>query len=809
MKQALLFLIILITCAFLQAQEENSCRNTIQGVVLDAETKQPVPYVQIIVEGTSRFLLSDTKGEFLIDKLCEPTNSLLFSCLGYIDTTSTQNSQGDRACIIYLKKEISTLDAVTITAQRSKEEGTVSISQQSLSKERLALNPTQNLASALSQISGVTFTSTGNNIQLPVIHGLYGNRVLVLNNGIKHGFQNWGTDHAPEIDVSAANRITVLKGAAGVRYGPEALGGAIVVEADPMHYRKPLKGKVGSGFQSNGRGYFANAEIGQGFNNWSYHVGGGYTRIGDLRAPDYSLTNSGKKEISFNGGMRYRLKDLDFKIFYSYLNQNLAQLRSSIADSGTALVRTINSDAPDIVRPFSYDINEPNQLAQHHLGKFEADWRYSDDAKLSFRMGAQLNHREEYDVRRNADRPIIDLDLTTFDYQLEWEHPDWLGMDGLIGVQAFTQNNDNNPGTGTTPFIPNYNTTRFSAFIIENVVRDRNTFEFGVRLDHEYNNARGRETNQDIFRDEFSFTNFTASLGFIHRISEQSTFRTNVGTAWRTPNMSELYSFGQHGFKTSFGLLRYYPSETGTSGIRTDRVLLLSESEVAPERGYKWINEWQTKKNSNTLTLTAYTNYIENFIFDRPLAVIGTIRGPMPVFIHDQADALFVGADLSWQKEWSETIDGTLEMSYLWSRNIKKDEPLINQPPISVNYRVDWETPTFWHIKSSKITLNPSYTFQQFQAPRTIRPNELIDGTVMLDQTSEIFDFRDAPEGYFLLDLAWQLKFNQFDAGVSVQNVLNARYRNYLNEMRYFADEPGINILFSINYYFNSKSNQL
>jgi len=106
---------------------------------------------------------------------------------------------------------------------------------------------TQTLASVISEVEGVSFASVGSNVQLPVIHGLYGNRVLILNNGLKHGFQNWGTDHAPEIDIASANRVTIVKGAAGVRYGPEALGGAIIVEADPLTLRNPFRVRVGSG----------------------------------------------------------------------------------------------------------------------------------------------------------------------------------------------------------------------------------------------------------------------------------------------------------------------------------------------------------------------------------------------------------------------------------------------------------------------------------------------------------------------------------------------------------------------------------
>jgi iron complex outermembrane receptor protein len=788
MKQIFLILFLLGIACTAKAQKAGSCHYELKGHILDIDTKEALPYVQVKVKGTPHFAFTNIKGYFHIKGLCQQANTLIVSCFGYCDTICKQFHQQVKSPHIYLKQEVKTLNTITITAGKTKAEGTASIAQQIITKEGLLDQPGQTLASAISEAAGVTFTSTGNNVQLPVIHGLYGNRILILNNGIKHGFQNWGTDHAPEIDVLTAHKVTVVKGAAGVRYGPEALGGAVIVEANPLYLNEALKSRIGTGYQTNGRGYFANYEIGQGLKNWSYHLGANYTRTGDMHTPGYLLTNSGKHEKSVNAGLRYHLTNWDFRIYYSYVNQHLALLRSSIANSGTSFVRAINSNEPVIIRPFSYDIAEPSQLTQHHLGKIEINWRYSDEAKLTLRAGNQLNRREEYDVRRNADKPIIDLDLATNDFQLEWKHPVWLGLDGLAGLQVFTQNNDNNPGTGTTPFVPNYNTLRYSGFITESFRKGKNIYEAGIRIDYESNNVRGRQINQEIFRDQYSFANLTSSLGYIRQVSDNTTFRTNVGAAWRTPNMAELYSFGQHGFKTSFGLLRYYTNEN--SELRTDKVIALRESNVSPEKGYKWMNEWKTQSKTNTYTLNVYAHYIENFIFDRPVAIIGTIRGPMPVFVSTQSNALFTGSEFTWQKKWSASLNGTFGINYLWSQSLEKNESLINQPPVTASYRLVWHTKKLWKIQSSRLSVKPGYTFRQFQAPRTISPDQLIDGSVVITPESEIFDFRDAPAGYFLLDVSWKLKLNQLGVSLTVQNVLNTRYRNYLNDMRYFADEP-------------------
>ncbi|WP_044205411.1 TonB-dependent receptor [Flammeovirga sp. OC4] len=797
----ILFLFIpFIISLSLHAQEASNCGYELKGIVLDAETKEALPFALVSIKGTTQKVLTNIEGEFQLGDLCNATNCLIISCNGYCKTTCDASCKvhqtKEERSVIYLKPDVVSLDEVTVS-EVNDIHGTLTVAQDLVDGEMLQIDPTQSLANALSNVEGVTFTSTGSNIQLPVIHGLYGNRVLLLNNGFKHGFQNWGSEHAPEIDIASANKVTVIKGASGVRYGPEALGGAIIVEGNPLNFNQSLSAKVGTGYQTNGKGYFANTEVSQGFENISYHVGGGYTRIGDRHAPDYSLTNTGKEEKAFNAGVKYKLKDFDFKLYYSFVDQNLGILRASITGNADDFERAIGADRPLIIKPFSYDINEPNQMIQHHLTTAEVNWWYSEEEKLTFRVGRQLNHREEYDVRRNSYKPIMNLDLTTTDYQLEWMHKKWFQLEGIMGLQFFTQDNDNLPGTDTTPFIPNYNTYRFSGFIIESLTKGKNTFEMGLRMDYENNNVRGYDIYKNVFRDDYTFVNLTTSLGFVRQLSDNATYRTNFGTAWRTPNVEELFAFGQHGFKYSFGMLRYYLNEEGD--YKSDKVTPLSESDVKPERGFKWINEWNINKNTNDFTITAYTNYIENFVYERPYGPVGTVRGPMPGFFFDQSNALFIGGDFTWQKKWSQVLDGSLGLSYLWSWNIEKDEPLINQSPIRASYNLKWSIQPFWIIESAYLSVEPSYTFQQFQAPRTLEEDEIVT------PESEIFDFTPAPEGYFLLDTSFGFKVKQFSANLSVNNVLNTSYRNYLNQLRYFADDMGRNFLFSLNYNFNAK----
>tara|TARA_B100000475_G_scaffold75928_1_gene54618 strand:- start:2748 stop:5219 length:2472 start_codon:yes stop_codon:yes gene_type:complete len=807
-------IIYLLLFLSLDIQSQIPCDRSISGKIVDNETNSPLSDVvvraisdpqvfgnRVLYNSSDKFSISDENGKFLLEGLCVEEDSLIFSRIGYQDTLISLDVD---YWVVSLSEKSVELENVIISDEREKKTGTQTISQQSINLNDKGVDRTLSLANIVSEIDGVTFISTGSNVERPVIHGLYGNRILVLNNYLKHGFQNWGDDHAPEINISSVERISVIKGSSGVRFGPEALGGAIIVEPDPMKLRQPYYLNINSGYQSNGRGNNFSIKTGNGYKNLGFNLGVNYMKIGDRHAPSYSLTNSGKEEKAFNFGLHYHLKNFDIKLYYNYVDLDLALLRSSIFHSGNAISKALSSDVPLFIRPFSYDINEPNQVVNHHLAKASINWWYKENEKVSLIIGRQLNQRKEFDVRRNAEKPIINLDLISTDLMLEWDHSFSENVEGLMGLHFFNQDNDNNPGTGTTPFIPNYNTNRYSFYLVEGLKLGENFFEFGVRIDNENYNVRGRETSQRIFRDEHTLSNITFSLGYENEFSENFSFKSNLGSAWRTPNMAELYSFGSHGFKNSFGLLRYYYNDDNK--VRTNRVTLMSESLTSSEKSLKFINEFDFTSDKNKIKLTLFSNYILNYVFERPIGIYGTVRGPMPYFIFDQNDVLFVGSDLTVKKEFTKKFNSSITLNYLWSKNLENNGNLINQPPVRIENNLIWKTNNFWKINFSEISLSPSYSFKQSQAPITISPEDLINGVVNITPETNIFDFKDAPDGHFLLDFSWRLKLNDFSASINVNNVLNTSYRNYLNSMRYFADEIGRNFIVNFSYTFKKKN---
>lgn len=71
---------------------------------------------------------------------------------------------------------------------------------------------------------------------------MYGSRVAILNNGVKMAEQEWGVEHAPNIDINNYQHIDVVKGASALKFGGDAIGGVVLLE--PAIYPKKIHWKV-------------------------------------------------------------------------------------------------------------------------------------------------------------------------------------------------------------------------------------------------------------------------------------------------------------------------------------------------------------------------------------------------------------------------------------------------------------------------------------------------------------------------------------------------------------------------------------
>lgn len=419
-----------------------------------------------------------------------------------------------------------------------------------------------------------------------------------------------------------------------------------------------------------------------------------------------------------------------------------------------------------------------------------------------------MNHRLEYDVRRgtNNERPAIDLELMTQSLDLEWRHAQVGLWDGSLGMQFLYQDNNNLPGTNTVPFIPNYNNFRLGIYMIEAAKLTPFRLEWGLRYDFQNTSVRGREPDNDIYRDNLAFQNVTATIGILKQINENSLFRSNLGTAWRPPNVSELYSFGKHSASIEYGLWRFSRQEDNR--IVTNEVLGQKEKPAPSEVGIKWINTFEKLSQAYQYEITAYANLIQNYIYTTPAGITQTVRGAFPYFIYEQDDAFLAGVDASFLYQHWDFLSSKVQGNFLWAKNLEQKDFFVGLPPASLGYQMVAELPDNAWFKNHSISAEFSYTFRQFFAPRVIPIDEILEAKTenrnLFANSTADFDILPPPSGYFLANLSWQTEIRQFRLNAQVRNVLNTRYRNYTDRLRYFADETGRNYVLSLNYLFSS-----
>ncbi|NMM49848.1 TonB-dependent receptor [Marinigracilibium pacificum] len=784
--------------------QQNPCDHIIKGVIYDLNTRQPLPFATVRIDGTDKGANADVNGVFIITNICQKEVDLIISYVGY-KTLVHHHDVYHKDPKIYLAIESEFLEGVTVEGEKSKG-AYQSQAIETVDKTALDLSVGKNLGMLTRELPGVSMISTGSNIVKPMIHGLYGNRILILNNGVRHAFQNWGKDHGPEIDLSSIDELSVIKGASSVRYGAEAMGGVVLIDTEKPELHQELSGDITLKGESNGRGYGGDFSLSKGGHRIAAKISANYYRRGDMKAPDYNLTNTGSEEFSSLGMLRYHKEGFNANAIVSYTKQDYGILTGSVVSSLEDLDIAMTEEPPEGTKSFGYDINTPRQEGEHIFSKFESSQNFGDNLITAF-YSFQKNFRKEFDIRRGTNNgvPSINLDLTTHQAELNLSHHSIAGFEGIIGAQWIYQDNDNIQGTNTNQFIPNYQNTGIGAFITESKYFGKSIFEFGIRYDYSFLSVLGFDDRLELYSGEVSFNNFSFNAGYQFG-GDKMDAKINIGSAWRPPNVAELYSFGKHQSSViTYGLLRYYFDENNFP--KTDKVFQPEEKDISAEKAFTLNTALNYNPGNWKTELTIFGNYIIDYIYERPSGITETVRGAFPIYVYAITDALVSGINGKVSINSLTLGESALRFDYTYGRNLKDGTSFIDIPPFQLRFSQKKSFSDVWIFKELTPIISVEHVFEQNNAPRTITPGEIIEaadkGIDLFAEDSSIFDFKDAPKAYTLLNFDVLATINsQCDIRFSVYNIVNTSYRMYTNRIRYYADEPGLNFRLSVNYKF-------
>ena len=577
------FLAILLFSSLVLHGQSKDCDLQIEGKVFEAGTNNPLAFATVKILGTERGVVANEKGEFLLQNVCDEVD-LEVRFIGYKTVVHHHDFHHGNPSI-FLAADATELESIVIEQLRVDELKSLSIQKKDIDKVEIV---STTIGELTEEITGVSLLKTGTNVSKPIVHGLHSNRVLVINDGVRHAYQAWGEEHAPEIDPSHVDRIEIVKGAGTVKYGPEALGGVILYNAKQPALNEDLSGSIGSSYQTNGRAGSGQLNLGQGYNSFAWNVGGYGTYQADLRAPDYDLTNTGKREYGTSFNTFLHQANFDLQVSGSYFNQEFGILKGSIAGNLSDLQNAIDRGTPSPTFPSSYNIQNPKQETKHGLLKADLSV-FLGEHTFKLLYAYQNNIRREFDVRRGElnDRPVIFLNLSSHTIESEWIQPTKGIWSGNSGIQVLTQHSFNEPGSNPINFIPDYDVLNIGAFTVQSLNYEKTVWELGARFDYQALSVADTIRETAIYSDDIDFSNATFTFGVRRQLTNAISLFSNIGSSWRPPNVAELYSFGYRFSRIQFGLWRY----NFTPNIITPVTEVFDESvrEVPSEKSLKWV----------------------------------------------------------------------------------------------------------------------------------------------------------------------------------------------------------------------------
>ncbi len=736
---------------------------TLSGVVRDADDKEGMAYVNIFVEETGQGTITNEKGHYSIDGLHEGKYTIRCSHLSCDHLIQQVDIEGPTERDFELEHQSVELDNIVVQRKAIRLQS-VAVTNE-LSGMQLSALQGQSLAQSLESIVGVNSLSTGNSISKPSIQGLHSNRILILNNGVRQEGQQWGVEHAPEIDPFIAEKMSVIKGAGSVRYGAEALGGVILIEPKALPEEKGINGGLSLHGSSNGRQGTVSAML-EGLLSEklpiSGRIMGTLKRGGNIKAPNYHLDNTGVEEYNFSYALAYKKPTYGAELFYSQFNTNLGIFSGSHIGNLTDLKNAIDSGEPIIKSDFSYQLKAPKQHIEHELFKASSYLATGRVGQLKVQYARQYNLRQEFDAHSTSGGTDEEADIqfrtTTHTADLIWEHKPIRFLRGSVGMQ-FLKQQTKVAGGG---LVPSNNSVSGGIFLIE---RWRNypfplELEAGIRYDFRRLEVSGLSADAD---SQFDYNSFSGNLGAIYRMAEGWQIRFNTGSAWRAPNINELFSDGVHHGAASY--------EKGRADLKVEKAFNNSLS-----------LQYQTE--AVQAELMVYHNRISNYIYLQADAEpVLTIRGAFPAYSYQQADAHISGLDFQLSHSWKTGWQWQSQLSLIYGHNRSINDHLNLMPSNRMKHSLKYTFSKEKKEQSPFVGLNVQTVFQQHRIP-------------------EEGDFAPAPATYHLLGFeigtTFKIGRQSFEAGLVISNLLNTEYRNYLNRFRYFADEIGRNFSFRL-----------
>lgn len=787
-------IITLITLLFFGdgIAQKKECPYFLQLRILSNQPQQtllPAEGAEVFVELSHSLTHVDAEGWAILQGLCSATNDVEINIAGQhyhleLLSKSVINTQNDGYYLVLLNQGIAmsewlsnlqTTEDSLATEKLPSAQIRVKANTQgdAIKSAQLQAMPLQNLAKSLETLPMTQTLSTGMGIGKPVVQGMFGQRLPILNNGFRLEGQTWGLDHAPEIDLWGAQTLYLLRGTEALSIAADAWGNAInlVNNYDFHQFNRDYTQLISA--QSNGGGMQVAGRYIQGRENqvpqkahrafgkghyWLYS--GKIT--GNYQTPSHTLSNTATQEASLSYGNLWNsergywgLKAKSEREFHvkAYLFKGGIFSESHIGNVND-LLAAMQRTEPLNNAPFSYRINKPMQQTMHIQANYNNRNVVMNTYILHHKFSVQMNQRWEYDPHRSSFNKFAQLNL-------------WQGTVnqhiGFSKIRPTTQWQSRWVFQNTSQwqrysgyyFLPNYQQWQPNIhWHYSKLGNPRAQQSLVLRTDVLLRNAFPRTNGQtkEVWQRHHGAS---AAYSLIKQLDKQQ-WQLHLSQLWRAPGVNELYTRGVHHGAASY--------EQGRDDLR-------------PETGQKIEILWLQTDPLHEIRVTAFYQQSQNFIALFPMASpILTIRGAFPGYEYRQLPTRYAGAELQFAKQWR-------------SRGLQilaRAGGIYGQVKMGPAYKY----PNFLPCPKGSIQINKrwSHATLMVEAVGVGKQPFFTPGS----------DFLPPPDGYVLLNAQLKINAKQHKQHahwvIYGENLGNKAYRDYMDRFRYFTNQSGMNV---------------
>ena len=624
-------LFVLVVGFLLPACLLGQANGQLRGVVTLKMNGEPLQHATVSIIELGRDAHTDPEGRFEFAEI--PPGTYTVSAHRHQLTTERQEVEiiaGQAAGLDFALTLAPLTEEVTVTAS-AREKSTFESFQTvtSLSVFELSENSEGTVGEVLENQPGVAKRSFGPGSSRPVIRGFDGDRVLILQDGVRTGaLSSQSGDHGEPIDPTSLERLEVIKGPATLLYGSNALGG--VVNAITSHHQIHEHPHPGLRGHLSGVGGFANAqggtsgEIEYGSGRWLAQLGGGARRSGNYNTPIGVIQNSGSRVTSTSG----RLGWFAEKKFASF-GYNYEDGRHGVPFAGQ----------------LAGGIGEIELDFRRHNARFTGGFRNLDSFIESVRLNLNYSDWQHKELEDNVVGTVFDNDQLVFRGTFEQRKTGPLS--GSLGFWGMRRDYE---ASGEEALAPPTTQDAIAVFGYEELDFDKLRLQFGARIE--------RNAYKPQVLTARSFTGVSASAGIRVPVARNTVVVANFSRSYRAPALEELYNFGPH-----VGILAF---EIGNPDLRREAA-----------RGVEVSLRHRSGPLRGELNLFHYD--FDDFVF---LAPTGAIVDGLTAAQYLQQDSRFLGGEAGVDFRLHPKVRIKLGMDYVDAQLTPSGTPLPRIPPL-------------------------------------------------------------------------------------------------------------------------------